>query len=389
MRYARRATYCVVILIFFAGPYSSSGQWIGDPEGEVHTRRGIDDVYNLRFDSARAEFTHLIHTQPDHPAGYFFLAMVDWWRIITDFNNTSTDERFLHELDRVIDLCDKRLDTNENDISALFFKGGALGFKGRLHGNREDWVKAANDGRQALPIVQKAYKLAPDNNDILLGIGIYNYYAAVIPDQYPFVKPLMIFFPEGDRQKGIAQLTQASEKATYANTEATYFLMQIYQNFEKKYTEALGLALTLHAKYPRNPMFHRYVGRCYASTGHWEEAYATFSEILKNAQSHTTGYDMYTEREAQFYIGVYQMNNGKTDEALSSFYRVDELSRTIDHSEQSGFMSMANLRIGMLYDIQKKRDLAILQYRKVLDMKDFQDAHDQAERYLKIPYAAN
>ena len=83
------------------------------------------------------------------------------------------------------------------------------------------------------------------------------------------------------------------------------------------------------------------------------------------------------------------MNNGKTDEALSSFYRVDELSRSIDHGEQSGFMSMANLRIGMIYDVQKKRDLAILQYKKVLDMKDFQDAHDQAERYLKIPYATN
>ncbi len=389
MKQMLRMTYLIILLFLAAGPREARGQWIGDPEGEVHTRRGIDDVYNLRFDSARAEFQYLVHTQPDHPAGYFFLAMVDWWRIMSDFNNTSYDDRFLSQLDRVIDLCDKRLDKNENDIAALFFKGGALGFKGRLHGNREDWVKAANDGRQALPIVQKAYKLAPDNNDILLGIGIYNYYAAVIPDQYPFVKPLMIFFPEGDRQKGMAQLLQASEKALYANTEATYFLMQIYQNFEKRYDDALKLAIALHTRYPSNPMFHRYVGRCYASTGHWDEARGIFTDILKNAQSHTTGYDSYTEREAQFYIGVYEMNNGRVDSALSSFYRVDEISRTLDRSEQSGFMSMANLRIGMIYDVQKKRDLAVSQYKKVLDMKNFQDAHDQAERYLKTPYAAN
>jgi tetratricopeptide (TPR) repeat protein len=380
--------HLIFLFLLLASPGRSFGQWIGDPDAEEHTRRGIDDVYNLMFDSAQTNFKYLIHKQPDHPAGYFFLAMVDWWRIITDFNNTSHDDGFFGQLDRVIDLCDKRLDKNENDIAALFFKGGALGFKGRLHGNREDWVKAANDGRQALPIVQKAYQLAPENNDILLGMGIYNYYAAVIPEQYPFVKPLMIFFPEGDRKKGFSQLRLASEKALYANVEATYFLMQILENFEKKYEDAVQLAVLLHTKYPNNPMFHRYTGRCYASAGRWNEAHTTFNEILQRVLSHQTGYDSYTEREARFYVGVYEMDNGNYIDALTHFYRVDELSRTIDHKEQSGFMTIANLRMGMIYDAQKKRELAITQYKKVLEMKDNQDAHAQAEQYLKTPYAA-
>ncbi len=374
--------FLVVLLL----PSALRAQWIGDSTIEAHTRRGIDDIYNLMFDSARVEFKEVVRAEPDHPAGYFFLAMVDWWKIVTDLENTSNDDQFIARLDRVIDLCDKRLDKNENDLPALFFKGGALGFKGRLYGNREDWVKAANDGRLALPIVRKAYSLAPENADILLGIGIYNYYAAVIPDQFPFVKPLMIFFPEGNREKGMRQLREAASKARYANIEATYFLLQILQNFEKRYDEATLLAATLHQRYPKNPIFHRYVGRCMATLGRWNETATTYTDILQRVQAHQVGYDSYAEREARYYLGLHEMNEGREENALNNFYRADELSRSLDHNEQSGFMVLSNLRVGMIYDLQHKRDLAVMQYNKVLDMKDYQDAHNQARRYIQSPY---
>jgi hypothetical protein len=49
-------------------------------------------------------------------------------------------------------------------------------------------------------------------------------------------------------------------------------------------------------------------------------------------------------------------------------------------------MSMANLKIGMVYDMQGKRDLAIVQYRKVRDMKDYQGSRAQAEQFMTTPY---
>jgi tetratricopeptide (TPR) repeat protein len=360
-------------------------QWIGDPELESHAHRGIEFVYNLSFDSARAEFQQIARRKPDHPAGFFFLAMVDWWKIVTDIGNTSNDDRFLSELDRVIDLCDKRLDRDSRDTAALFFKGGALGFRGRLHGNREDWLQAANDGRSALPIVEEAYKLAPDNSDVLLGMGVYHYYAAVIPDQYPVVKPLMIFFPKGNKTLGLRELQQAAAKARYADIEATYFLVQVLQNFEKRPAEALPLALRLHARFPDNPIFHRYVGRCYAAMGAMDSSAKTFAEVLRKTGAKMRGYDKIAEREARYYLGIDEMNRENFGRALDHFYKADELSRGID-KDPSGFMAMTNLKIGCIYDIQKKRGLALEQYRKVLAIPDFQGSHDLADRYLKSPY---
>ena len=343
-------------------------------------------VYNLSFDSARAEFKIVTRSQPEHPAGYFFLAMVEWWRIITDIENRSRDDKFIRMLDRVIDLAEKRLDKDENDITGLFFKGGALGYQGRLYGNREDWLRAANCGREALPIVQKAYKLAPFNNDVLLGIGIYNYYVAIVPEIYPWVKPLMLFFPKGEKAKGLEQLRTAAGNARYANIEAMYFLMQVYHNFERSYPEAMDIADELHKMFPNNVIFHKYVGRCLGSLGKWNESQHAYNQILRRVAEKQPGYDRNAERESNFYLGLADMNFEKLDPALQYFYRSDELSRILDVKDNSWIMVIANLKIGMIYDMQGKRDLALLQYNKILDMKEYQDSHKLAKQYSKSPY---
>jgi tetratricopeptide (TPR) repeat protein len=364
----------------------TNSQWVTDSLFDTHTRRGVDYVYNLEFDKAQHEFQQLVNLKADHPAGHFFLAMVEWWRILMDIDNTANDDRFYSMLEDVIRLCDERLDKDENDVTALFFKGGSIGFRGRLRAHRDQWLRAANDGRLALPIVQRAYKLEPENYDVLLGMGIYNYYAEIIPEQYPFVKPVMLFFPKGDKQKGISQLHAATEKARYADIEASYFLLQLYHNYEKQHTMALPLAQKLHQKFPNNPIFHRYLGRTYAALGLWADMKKTFDEVFSRSRSNQTGYGLSAEREAEYYSGLYDMTFNQFDAALVHFFRCDELSRKLDKDGPSGFMTMANLKIGMIFDLQKKRDIAIEQYQKVLKMDDYMDSRKTAAEYLKQPY---
>jgi len=62
------------------------------------------------------------------------------------------------------------------------------------------------------------------------------------------------------------------------------------------------------------------------------------------------------------------------------------LSRSTDQHGPSPFMVMANLKIGMVYDLQNRRDLALEQYRKVTDWRDFYGSHREAEKYIERPY---
>jgi tetratricopeptide (TPR) repeat protein len=381
----KRALVAVLSLVLVARCAGQSPA-ADDRVFEGIAREGIDRVYNLEFEKAEESFRTLARLKPGHPAGPFFLAMVQWWRIMIDIDNQQYDKEFLTGLDRVVDLCDSLLAVNQNDVTAIFFKGGAIGFQGRLKFHRNDYLGAANAGRKALPLVRDALALDPGNFDVLLGMGIYNYYAEVIPTEYPFLKPLILFIPPGDRRKGLEELTLASEKALYASVEASYFLLQIYYFYEKDYTRALAVARRLSTRYPNNMVFHRYLGRCFVAQNNWAAGDSVFGEIAARVHRGMPGYGPAVEREAEYYLGAAAMGRGAYDEALTHMYRCDELSRVLDLQEPSGFMTMANLKMGMIYDAQAKRALALDEYRKVLDMKDYQDAHTQAELYMKAPY---
>lgn len=378
--------WLLILVLGFCAHAQLLAQSRNSLEFDAKARRGIEYVYNLEFENAEKEFGDLVRMRPQHPAGYFFHAMMQWWRILIDIDNEDRDDAFCDALDSVVDMCDEMLDKNSNDVTALFFKGGSIGFKGRLKAHRSEWIGAADAGRKALPIVQQASFLDSTNYDILLGSGIYNYYAEIIPQEYPFVKPLMLFVPPGDRQRGIQQLTVAAEKGKYASIESMYFLMQIYFVYEKDFPKALSLARELHQRFPNNMLFHKYLGRCLVALNNWQSADSVFSEVLSRSQIGQRGYTASIEREAEYYLGLNDMNTRRYESALQHLYRCDVLSRTLDKEEPSGFMVMGNLKVGMIYDALAKRELAISQYKKVLGMKQFKDSYKQAEQYLRTPF---
>ncbi len=376
--------YITLFLLFLTSSVATA-QWIEDPAIDALIREGIQNTYNMKFESADAAFKKVAKAYPDHPAGPFFLAMVEWWRILIDINDESRDDHFYEMLDDVIDMCDERLDRNEQDIAGLFFKGGSIGFKGRLLANRKSWVKAATTGKEALPVVMDAAELAPNNADLAFGTGIYDYYAAVLPDRYPVLKPLMMFLPEGNKTLGLKELRHAAEKGRYANYEAMYFLMQVYYSNENKPSSALTYIRKLRAAFPDNPVFHRYLGRIYIKLGNWERAAQVFADIVTAVNAGKRGYSPQMEREAQYYLGYNDMLQNKPSTAMKHLVECDRLSRKVDE-DPSGFMIMANLRMGQLHDMMDQRDYALKQYDKVLRMPDFKGSHDLAEKYKKSAY---
>ncbi|MCY3664904.1 MAG: hypothetical protein OXH81_04530, partial [Gemmatimonadetes bacterium] len=61
---------------------------------DARIQRGIDLIYNLRFAEAERHFQDIVATEPDNPLGYFFRAMVSWWRILIDLADKTHDAEF-------------------------------------------------------------------------------------------------------------------------------------------------------------------------------------------------------------------------------------------------------------------------------------------------------
>ena len=142
--------------------------------------RGIHQIYSIEFEEAEETFATIRADYPEHPAGKFFDAMIVWWRILLDLRSEIYDDLLRDKLELVIDQCDDILDKDETNVDAIFFKGGALGYRGRLSSLRKNWFDAAADGKDALPLVFFAYELDSTNTDVILGFGIYNYFAEII-----------------------------------------------------------------------------------------------------------------------------------------------------------------------------------------------------------------
>ena len=348
---------------------------------------GIKQIYDIKFDDAEKTFKGLIADYPAKPQGKFFLAMIDWWKILLNPETESYDDIFYQKLEDVIFQCDRILKNNPDNEDALFFKGGSIGFRGRLRALRESWLKAADDGRLALPIVEKASKLNPDNIDVKLGFGIYDYFAAVIPEENPFIRPLMIFFPPGDKQKGIALLKDVAMHGKYARYEARYFLMTLYYNYENNPYKADEWSQMLVKDFPDNPVFERWSGRIAAKRGDYFTSSSIFWDVWNKGLKNYSGYNnASSKREASYYIAYQYRNLSKLDSASYFFNECVKYSKQLDKKEVSGFMINSILYLGMINDEWGNRNAAVVYYKKLLDMRDYGNSHGMAEEYLKKPY---
>ena len=372
-------TFLIFILLIFSQGYILPQK----PGYDSLVKAGISQIYSIKFTEAEKTFQILQKEYPTHPAGRFFFAMIDWWKIILSEEDEEKDERFYEKIEDVVDFCDKILDKDPKNVDALFFKGGAIGFRGRLRVMRESWFKAADDGREALPLVETASKLDPDNVDVKLGFGIYNYLAAVIPEKYPIVKPVMIFFPSGDKELGLKQLKEAASVGKYSKYEARYILVTFFYYFESDMNSAELYARQLMDSFPDNPVFERWRGRIAARKSEWAIADSIFKNVLKKSENNLEGYNTpMVRREANYYIGNNLKNKGDYDAAFSYFKKCIEDSRKIDGEKESGFRINAALYSGTILEAKGKFSEAKKYYQAVLDMREFNNSHTLAETYL-------
>jgi len=353
---------------------------------DPRVQRGIDLIYNLRFDEAERHFEAVIEAAPNNPLGYFFRAMVGWWRVLIDLGDESHDERFYAQLQECIDVCDRRLEEDPLDFDAILFKGGAIGFRGRLRGDRGQYLQAARDGLRSLPLLQKSRELEPTNKDILFGQGIYNYFAEAMPDKYPIVRPVMIFLPDGDRELGLQQLEEVGREGTYAHTEAIYFLGQIFRLFEDDDRRALPYFEKLSARYPDNSIFHRFTARLLVETGRWRRGTALYEEYVKRSRAGQTGYHKHGRLEAHYHLGRYDFLRQRYDAAIAHFAATASLADGSERKRDRAYAALAHLFLGQLHDLQGRRDEAVRHYEKVRELPNHADSRDRAKQYLRTPY---
>ena len=113
-------------------------------------------------------------------------------------------------------------------------------------------IKAVN----GLRTITKYFEYATEHEEHLkmkLISGMYNYYIEKAKDDYPAAYPILLFFPDGDKARGLRMLKECTkEKDKTVQIRSHLYLANIYRRDEKNFEQSEYWFKLLMSKYPSN-----------------------------------------------------------------------------------------------------------------------------------------
>ncbi|RFP66323.1 tetratricopeptide repeat protein [Hymenobacter lapidiphilus] len=362
-----------------------SGWLLLDKDIQTELEGAVYNLYNFKYDKAERQFRSLRRRYPQHPMPYFLLGLSTWWKIMpSNITSKQYDKVFLAYMDTAITRGEVLYKKDNKNYEASFFLSAAYGFSARLNAERSNWRKATVESKRALSYLEKSREANGLSPEFLFGQALINYYAPWISDNYPLLRPVMLFFPRGNKQLGLQQLRNVSVNGFYTGPEAKVFLMKILQNQENKPAEALPIAQQMATTYPDNGYFQRFYALMSYQVGDLRECERVSRDILEKINRGMPGYEGISGRYATFFLGSLMQNQYKDlDKARDYYQRCVVFSESTGDTQQ-GFYLYALLNLARIADKQPDPEAATRYYQEVLKKAERKsEAHNEAKAYLQ------
>ena len=304
----------MVLLLFVAGPRLGRAQAVSTDEGMIaqvghgllddpafiaQVEQGMALLYNVQFEGARSIFEQASRHFSEHPVGPFLEAVNTWWMIQIDPADLSYDTRFNALIDEALQRSNALLKKDKDDRDAKYLKSAALGLRAQFRTRRQSWLGAASDGKDSFDYIEELVEEDPDNDDIYYGLGVYDYYVPLALERYPILKPILIIFPKGNKERGISRLERVMRSGRFGRVEAAFALAKIFLQYEKTPARALGFITWLRTEFPDNPLFHTFEGQAYFDLEYWQEARRIYEEVLERHNAGKRGYNQTIGNQAR------------------------------------------------------------------------------------------
>ena len=343
--------------------------------------RGIHFIYNRDFKAAEKIFKKIISGSPSEPAGYFYLAMVTWSRLAAGFWSPDVVKEYTRRVDKSIDVAKARIDQKGEDAYDYFYLGGALGFKGRFELSLGNYLASFFLALDAINALKTCHKMNPENRDVMLGLGIFDYYTARLSGVLKFFTYLLLH--QGDKEEGLRKLHMAAEQAPYSGTEAKSMLLHIYLFLENQPLKALQIADYLTKKYQKNSRYALLRGVCQIHLERYNQYRETVAELRQRASETTSLVKAAVWTNSALYLeSIYLLYTGEYAKARSN------LEMILDHSypqTDPAMIAWPLVKIGMSHDLEGNREEAKVYYQKILEMENGAGAQFLVKKLLHEP----
>lgn len=246
-----RAALALAVALGVAGPAAAQPESGGPTTVDRLVREGLAHNADGRYAEADAVWRRLAALYPEHPAPHVYGVETLYWRMVFDDDRHDFDAAIIAECEKGVAKAEAMVEADPDDAQGWFLLGQALTHLGRIHGVRLRVFRAgqlAERGREAL---ERSLELDPTLVDAKYHLGMYLYYATLIPSLVQWLSFLW-FIPTGDAEQGIAYLEDVIRDGDLHRFSASFFLTNIRTYHEAQLDRAWA-SRQLRALYDAHP----------------------------------------------------------------------------------------------------------------------------------------
>jgi tetratricopeptide (TPR) repeat protein len=360
----------------------------------------FNHVSNLDYDRAVQEFEQVLARHPDDPFAVNHLLTSTLFRELYrmgvlntgEYANDSfisaphrpadpkVKEQIKNLVDRALQLEEKRLAVNSNDVDALYARGVTRAqFATYTALIERAWFSALRNAVGARRDHERVLELSPSTVEAKLIVGAHNYVVGRLPWGVKVAASMVGL--GGNKEKGLEYLKECAQGNGETSIDAQ-ILRAVFLRREHRYDEALPIVRSLVPRFPQDILLALEEGHLLRAAGRNQEAAAVYRKVWqagREGQYPGLHYEI-----AALSLGDLLRAQKDYDGAAAAYEQVGQAS----HPEEEA-LQKANLAAGEMYDLLQKRDLALAKYQAVVAKDANSLPAETARKRIKVAYREN
>jgi tetratricopeptide (TPR) repeat protein len=357
----------------------------------------FNHFYNLDYDRAAQEFDQVLGRHPDDPFAVNHLLTVVLFRELYRMGVLNTGEyandsfisaphrpadpkakqQIQDLVARALQLEEKRLSANPNDIEALYARGVTRAqFATYTAMIERAWFSALRNAVGARHDHERVLELAPATLEAKLIVGAHNYVVGSLPWGVKAAASMVGL--GGNKEKGIQYLRECAQGNGETSVDAQILLV-LFLRREHRYDEALPIARTLIPRFPQNYLLALEEGNLLRAAGRNQEAATAYRKIWQAGREGRYA-NLHYEVAALSLADLLRSQKDYSG-AVAAYEQVNQVRQP-----DPEMLQRAELGAGEMYDMLQKRDLALARYQAVIADGASTSTAETARKRIKEAY---
>ncbi len=320
-------------------------------------RTGKEQIYRLDFRDAERTFRFTQRQFPEQPHGYIFEAYISALVYSMDQSNDSLAEALNRQVSKALEVAEAFKDRDDKNPEAYFYLALGNGIDALYHVINRSFIKGYWSGRKTKSNLEKATQLDPQYYDAYFGLGLFHYYADLLPGMLKLIAGVLGF--DGDRVLGRNEVYMAASRGTFFRIEGEFMYYSIGYFLEGEKSRSIRALKQLYRQYPTNMALGLIIAYHYRRSGYMEKCI----EYCKQFD------DQYSDYLPQL-TNVRYYNIGVANYDLNRFEKADSLFKALENlpTRKSRYYRAAmNYYRGHIADLRFDRETAMAYYSKIPD----------------------